>query len=174
MSADLLQKANLVFCNGARKQMEDLTASSVHLPRILVRLFELEDLANAWERDNFNYRQIRNASPESPSTMGKYGARRVFVCPMATDVPLKSLPYAWRLQQKLIGYVGKHLPTVGNPVRPASKGLAVGGFNGIRRLGRFEREAQAAPQMFSRTALPCLQAERNPEKREAARLCQPG
>lgn len=130
--SNLLQKAttlfpNLVFCNGARKQMEDLTASSVHLPRILVRLFELEELANAWERDNFNYLQIRNASPESPSTMGKYGARRVFVCPdgqqRTFEWHLKSLPYAWRIhiwadptQKKiLIGYVGKHLPTVGNP-----------------------------------------------------------
>lgn len=129
---DLIQRANtlfpnLVFCKDASKQIEELTAASIHLPKILDRLFELEKLANTWEQNDFNYHQIPNASTESRSTMGRYGDRRKFVCPDGQrrlfEWHLKSLPQAWRIhfwadprQKKiLIGYVGKHLPTSQDP-----------------------------------------------------------
>ena len=129
---DLIQRAgslfpNLVFCSGARKQIEKLESSSIHLPRILERLFELEKLANAWTQNGFNYGQIHNASPESPSTMGRYGEQRRFVCPdgqgRTFEWHLKGLPNAWRVhiladakeKKILIGYVGRHLPTASNP-----------------------------------------------------------
>ena len=130
--SDLLRNAttlfpNLVFCNSACKQIEELTASSIYLPRILDRLFELEKLTSSWEGGNFNYRQIHNASPESPSTMGRFGDRREFVCPDGQrrmfEWHLKGLPNAWRIdivadtkeKKILIGYVGKHLPTASDP-----------------------------------------------------------
>ena len=115
---------NLVFCSGACKQIEQMSASSMHFPRILERLFELEKLANAWTRNSFNYGEIHNASPESPSTMGKYGEQRKFVCPdgrrRTFEWHLKGLPQKWRIhicgepgeRKILIGYVGKHLDIV--------------------------------------------------------------
>lgn len=130
--ADLLRNAvdlfpNLVFCSEANKQIERLAASSMHLPRILERLLELERLANSWTENNFNYHLIHNASPESQSTMSRYGELRRFVCPdgqrRTFEWHLKGLPLKWRihiwadsLQKKiLIGYVGKHLPTSTDP-----------------------------------------------------------
>ena len=126
--SDLIRRAsalfpNLVFCDDARKQVEKLPASSTHLPRILDRMFELEKLANVWKRNNFNYGQIHNASPESPSTMGRYGEQRMFVCPdgerRTFEWHLRLHGY-WRIhiwadpveKKILIGYVGKHLDIV--------------------------------------------------------------
>jgi hypothetical protein len=129
---DLLRVANarfprMVFCNDARKQIEALTESSMQLPRVRERLFELGQLIDAWEQGRFNYHQIHNASEESPSTIGRYGDRREFVCPDGQrrlfSWHLKGLPQMWRIhiwadqeeRNVLIGYVGKHLPTVRNP-----------------------------------------------------------
>ena len=129
---DLLRVANarfprMVFCNDARKQIEALTESSMQLPRVRERLFELGQLIDAWEQGRFNYHQIHNASEESPSTIGRYGDQREFVCPDGQrrlfSWHLKGLPQMWRIhiwadQEErivLIGYVGKHLPTVRNP-----------------------------------------------------------
>ena len=130
--SELLQRAsilfpNLVFCKGARKQIEDSAAGSMPLPSVLEHLFELEKLATAWEQGEFNYQNIHNASPESPSTMGRFGEKRSFVCPdgqrRTFEWHLKSLPSPWRIhiwadsrQKKiLIGYVGRHLSTDTDP-----------------------------------------------------------
>jgi len=130
--SDLIRNAatlfpNLVFCGLACKQIERMAASSMHLPRILKRLLELERLANSWTKDNFNYGLLHNASPESQLTMSRYGEQRSFVCPdgqrRTFDWHLKGLPRGWRiyvwadsLQKKiLIGYVGKHLSTFTKP-----------------------------------------------------------
>ena len=130
--SELLQRAsilfpNLVFCKDVRKQIEDSAASSMPLPGVLEHLFELEKLANAWEQGDFNYHDIHHASRESPSTMGKYGKQRRFVCPdgqrRTFEWHLKSLPSPWRIhiwadsrQKKiLIGYVGRHLSTDTDP-----------------------------------------------------------
>lgn len=129
---DLLRMVNarfpgMVFCDNARKQVENLTESSVQLPRVRDRLFELGQIVEGWKRGGFNYHQIHNASDESPSTKSRYGDRRRFVCPDGQrrlfSWHLKGLPFMWRiyiraLQEEryvLIGYVGKHLPTVRNP-----------------------------------------------------------
>ena len=129
---DLLRVANarfpsMVFCDNARKQVEDLTESSVQLPRVRDRLFELGQLVEGWRHGGFNYHQIHNSSDESPSTISRYGDQRRFVCPDGRrrlfSWHLKGLPFMWRihiraLQEEkcvLIGYVGKHLPTVKKP-----------------------------------------------------------
>ncbi|MXZ19224.1 MAG: hypothetical protein F4Y84_01170 [Caldilineaceae bacterium SB0665_bin_25] len=129
---DLLENAitlcpNLVFCSGAKSQIASLTETSLYLPKILDRMLELEKLARAWEKGSFNYRQIRNASPESKPTMDKFGDRRRFVCPdgqiRTFEWHLKGFPNAWRvhiladpIQYKImIGYVGRHLPTAKHP-----------------------------------------------------------
>ena len=130
--SELLQRSrilfpNLVFCKGAHKQLEDSAASSMPLSSVLEHLFELEKLANAWVQGEFNYSNIHNASPESPSTMSRFGEQRRFVCPdgqrRTFEWHLKSLPNPWRIhiwadsrQKKiLIGYVGRHLPTATEP-----------------------------------------------------------
>ena len=125
---DLVENAieyfpNLVFCREARRQISSLTISSLYLPKIVDRMFELEKLASDWNRGSFDYRQIRNASPESKSTMDRFGDKREFVCPdgqkRTFEWHLKGFPNAWRVHiladpkvyKILIGYVGKHLPT---------------------------------------------------------------
>ena len=125
---DLVENAfkyfpNLVFCSGAQKQISSLTESSLYMPTIVDRMFELERLANDWNRGSFDYRQIRNASPESKPTMDRFGDRREFICPdgrkRTFEWHLKGFPNAWRVHivadpkvyKILIGYVGKHLPT---------------------------------------------------------------
>ena len=129
---DLIENAvtlfpNLVFCSGAHKQISSLTESSLYLPKIVERMFELEELANAWVIGSFDYRQIHNASPESPTTMNRFGDRRNFVCPdgqqRTFEWHLKGFPNAWRVHiladarefRILIGYVGKHLSTASDP-----------------------------------------------------------
>ncbi len=129
---DLLRVAEeryprMLFCSGARKQIERLSESSTNLPRVRDRLFELGRITEGWERGDFNYRQIRNASDESQSTISEYGELRRFVCPDGErrlfSWHLKGLPFMWRIhicahneeRNVLIGYVGKHLPTVRNP-----------------------------------------------------------
>ena len=113
----------LEFCDEARKQIEALTESSMHLPRVKERLFELGYLSNEWKQGNFNYRQIHNSSDESSSTMGRYGHQRRFLCPDGQRRTfrwhLKGLPLMWRIyiwadavdRKLLVGYVGKHLET---------------------------------------------------------------
>lgn len=129
---DLLRVANarfpdMVFCDNARKQVENLTENSFQLPRVRDRLFELGQLIEGWKHGGFNYHQIHNASDESPSTISRYGNQRRFVCPDGQrrlfSWHLKGLPFMWRIhiraiqeeRRVLIGYVGKHLPTVKNP-----------------------------------------------------------
>ena len=58
-------------------------------PETVARISEaqrvvLEKLATAWEQGEFNYQNIHNASPESPSTMGRFGEQAVLSVPMAS------------------------------------------------------------------------------------------
>ncbi|MCY4118043.1 MAG: hypothetical protein OXF55_14240 [Caldilineaceae bacterium] len=114
---------NLEFCDDAKKQIQALTESSMHLPRVRERLLELGRLSNEWESGNFDYRKIHNSSDESPSTMGKFGSQRIFVCPDGRSRTfrwhLKGLPLKWRIhicadparRKLIVGYVGRHLDT---------------------------------------------------------------
>ena len=114
----------LEFCEDAKKQIRALTESSMHFPRVRERLIELGQLSSEWEKGNFNYHQIHNSSDESPSTMGKYGNQRNFVCPdgqiRTFRWHLKGLPLQWRIhicadperRMLIVGYVGKHLDIV--------------------------------------------------------------
>ena len=107
--SELLQKAsillpNLVFCKGARKQIEGSAASSMPLPSVLEHLFELEKLATRLGAREFNYQNIHNASPESPSTMGRFGEQRSFVCPDG-----QPRTFEWHLKSPTKSLANSHL-----------------------------------------------------------------
>jgi hypothetical protein len=118
---------NLVFCDNARRQVQALQNNSLPLPRIVERLFELERYCRNWTEGGFDGAQLRNASPESHQTLNQFGQQRELVCPDGRirlfNWHLKGLPNAWRIhiwpdeknRKILIGYIGRHLPTVNDP-----------------------------------------------------------
>lgn len=126
---------HLVFCNNAKKQLRSLPGG-VLLQKIVDRLFDLENYCQSWSAGGFDGTKIPNSSGESLQTMQQYGRDRDFVCPDGNtrtfEYHLKGLPDVWRIhiwpdtdeefglgpsgnRKILVGYVGKHLPTVNDP-----------------------------------------------------------
>ena len=77
--------------------------------------------------DSFHFHKVRSASAESLATIDTFGNRRRFVRPdgrhRTFEWHLKGIPNGWRIhiladeaeRKVMIGYVGKHLPTVRYP-----------------------------------------------------------
>lgn len=84
-------------------------------------------MAARWRKGGFDYHQLHPASGEGKATMDRYGDERNFLCPdgqkRTFEWHLKGLPNAWRIhiwadshsRKILIGYVGRHLPTINDP-----------------------------------------------------------
>jgi len=121
--------ANLQFCESVEEQLKTLRVGNLLLHLVERKLFELEDFCGQWQSrgDIFDLQRVPGkGGPESQTTLDKYGQHRTFRCP---DGEYRVFSFHvritgdWRLQyipieekrQILIGYIGRHLPTVKFP-----------------------------------------------------------
>ncbi|MEH2115001.1 hypothetical protein [Nostoc sp.] len=115
---------NLKFCDVVRKQLENILTGQLELQPVVHILSQLHTCSTNWNEGYFNLKDYPiEESGESEATMNKYGKERTFRCPDGKDrlferhVKLKFCN--WRIHffavkpgQVIIGYVGRHLPTV--------------------------------------------------------------
>lgn len=115
---------NLEFCDAVRKQLEEIRAGQLELQPVVSILFELHKCCKSWNNGYFNLDGYPiEESGESKPTLGKYFKERTFGCPDGKErlferhVKLRFCN--WRIhffaEQPgivIIGYIGRHLPTV--------------------------------------------------------------
>lgn len=111
---------SLVCCSVVEEQMASLPAQS--LASITRGLFSLNTFCVGWQSGAFDPNKVGCAvSPESESTLQRFGAARTFLCP---DGQKRVFSWhakvgLWRIHfdpapgpaHVFVGYVGKHLPT---------------------------------------------------------------
>ncbi len=111
----------LDFCPGIEEQMSNLP--TIVAPGITRGLFYLNSYCMEWKSGPFNKTILQcNASPESEPTLNKYRKEHTFLCP---DGNYRIFSWHAKLGmcrihfdptlgagRILVGYVGKHLPTV--------------------------------------------------------------
>lgn len=121
---------NLELCESTYEQLIALQVGNPMLRPVAKRLFELEDYCKNWMSGPFSPDTLScKVTPESTTTLEKYGAERTFLC---TDGKqrifswhLRLTPGAWRIYiipvnpealnqtgKVMVGYVGPHLRTV--------------------------------------------------------------
>ena len=127
---------HLYFCDSARKQVRKLNGFE-RVQQIIDRLSDLDTYCENWVAgagfNIFDLNQITEASNENKQTMQQYGKQREFRCPDGEyrifSHHLKDLQDNWRIhfwadeerifpapnnkRSIVVGYVGKHLDTVG-------------------------------------------------------------
>ncbi|MEH2055495.1 MAG: hypothetical protein V7K97_04835 [Nostoc sp.] len=115
---------NLEFCDAVRRQLEDIRTGQLELQSVVSILFELHKCSKNWENGYLNLDGYPiEESGESKPTLDKYFKERTFRCPDGEErlferhVKLRFCN--WRIHffpvkpgQVIIGYVGRHLPTV--------------------------------------------------------------
>ncbi len=118
---------NLVFCDVVRKQLEDILTGQLELQPVIKILLELQKCCQNWDSGYLNLEGYPiNESGESQSTLDQYGRERTFSCPDGKERlferHLKLRFCNWRIHffpekpgTVIIGYIGRHLPTVKYP-----------------------------------------------------------
>lgn len=120
---------SLGFCDCVEEQIRELERGTPMLQPVVAALFNLAEASRTWTTAGFDPKTIQgNVSPESAVTMQRFGEQRRFRCPDGEirdfDWHLKIALNAWRIHfcwenaqpgRLLIGYIGKHLPTVNDP-----------------------------------------------------------
>ena len=119
---------SLIFCESVGKQILQLRSGNPMLQSTRKRLFELENYCKSWHEGSFNPDSLpTKTSPESQSTLQQYGIERTFLCPDGHERifswHVRLTPGAWRIhfdpeaetKKIIIGYIGRHLPTVSYP-----------------------------------------------------------
>jgi hypothetical protein len=115
---------NLEFCDAVKKQLEDIRIGQVELQPVVNILFEIQKCCKNWKSGYFNLDGYSiDESGESKPTLEKYFKERIFYCPDGKErlferhIKLKFCN--WRIHffpkepgKVIIGYVGRHLPTV--------------------------------------------------------------
>jgi hypothetical protein len=129
---DLLRKKKAVlrrldFTPKALEQLERLTGKEKPFPHVVQHLLALNHTATDWTKGPFVADPACKCSSESAATMQSYGHHRNIRCADGVDRVFswhsKINVEAWRIHflemptshRVLIGYVGPHLPTVGDP-----------------------------------------------------------
>jgi len=117
---------HLAFCDVVEDQLRELRPPEM-LKQVLQWLDRLNDYCSAWQHGSFDHHMIsgNNISPETQMTMDQYGlSHRTFRCPDGERREFswhcKLALQAWRIHfvhelgpgHIVIGYIGKHLPTV--------------------------------------------------------------
>lgn len=111
----------LTFCKTVKGGMEALPAEA--LPSVVRGLCILNGYCAGWQSGAFCPKALGcDVSPESDSTLNKYGAERTFMCPdsQRRTFSWHAKPGRWRIYfdpdagpgRLLVGYVGKHLRIV--------------------------------------------------------------
>ncbi len=115
---------NLEFCNIVSKQLYNIRAGQLELQPVVKTLFELQNCCKNWNTGAFNVEGYAlDESGESEPTLNKYGKERTFSCPDGKarlfERHVKLRFCNWRIHffavkpgKVIIGYVGRHLPTV--------------------------------------------------------------
>lgn len=118
--------SKLTFCKNTRKQIEKLGTSD-YFAQVMQQLIKVNDFLILSKNDPFSYKRLKDQtaidiSPESPSTLAKFGEQRVFPLPSGGtalfDLHIKCGDIRIHVLQKeeinelYIGYIGKHLDTV--------------------------------------------------------------
>jgi hypothetical protein len=122
--------STLVFCESVESQMKDrdLRGGDPLLQFVVRALFGLDDFCKKWTVGPFDPTSLgHGASPESEPTLQQFGAQRTFTCPDGEQRLFKwhvKIGYkAWRIhffpddntRTIIVGYLGRHLPTVKDP-----------------------------------------------------------
>ncbi|MEH1841807.1 MAG: hypothetical protein V7L20_24430 [Nostoc sp.] len=115
---------NLEFCDAISKQLRNIRVGQLELQPVVKTLLELEKCSNKWKKGYFNLDDYPiDESGESEGTLNKYGRERTFLCTDGKerlfDRHIKLRFCNWQIHffavkpgQVIIGYVGRHLPTV--------------------------------------------------------------
>ncbi len=119
---------SLEFCESVVKQLQSIRAGNLELQPVVKALFELESYCKNWKTGAFSLEgYVIEASRESQPTLNKYGKQRTFRCldgkERLFDWHIKLRLCNWRIHffpdlgpgKIIIGYVGRHLPTVSDP-----------------------------------------------------------
>lgn len=114
---------NIILCGDVQGQIERI-GDSGHFNQVVDKLREFNNAVKAWEEGNFNYKAINRdyplrISPESDSTMAKYGNERRFSLPdgrrESFELHIKTGDLRFHFypdnndKQVYIGYIGPHL-----------------------------------------------------------------
>ncbi len=114
---------NLVFCGEVENQLKSIGTSKL-FNQIIDRLTVLNNYLENWNRGSFNYNEVNQKtnlriSPESTSTLNKFGTLRKFNIPskgkVIFDLHIKTGDLRFHFypdnesKKVYIGYIGKHL-----------------------------------------------------------------
>lgn len=119
----------LVFCESVENQIRQVNHGKPMLGPVMRCLSQLQDFCQTWSSSGFDASKIScRVSPESDQTLNRYFVERTFKCPDGVERLFswhaKINFHAWRVHfffdeskpgTLLIGYVGKHLPTINDP-----------------------------------------------------------
>ncbi len=115
---------NLEFCDAVSKQLQNIRTRQLELQPVVKTLFELQNCCKNWNTGFFSVEgYLLEESGESEATVNKYSKERTFRCPdgqeRVFERHVKLRLCNWRIHffaekpgKVIIGYVGRHLPTV--------------------------------------------------------------
>lgn len=115
---------NLEFCESVKKQLENIRTGQLELQPVVNTLSEMQKCCENWNEGYFNLENYPiEESGESKATLDRYTKERTFLCADGQErlferhVKLRFCN--WRIHffaekpgKVIIGYVGRHLPTV--------------------------------------------------------------
>ncbi|MDJ0677853.1 MAG: hypothetical protein QNJ36_21130 [Calothrix sp. MO_167.B42] len=122
--------SNLDFCDNVGKQLINIRAGQLELQPVVKALSELQKCCENWKTGYFNLKGYPlQESGESKPTLDKYSKERTFLCPDGQERlferHVKLRVCNWRIHffplqpeaeiKVIIGYIGRHLPTVNYP-----------------------------------------------------------
>jgi hypothetical protein len=110
---------SLDFCGGVESQIKSLGGNEPRFKAVMRGLGDLQIYCDSWNTENFDIKQLSNASGESESTLNMYSEERIFQCPDGeyrlfewhlkrgdTRIHFFDFPPRKRI---LVGYAGAHL-----------------------------------------------------------------
>jgi hypothetical protein len=113
----------LLFCESSKDHLSNIASHGGVCNQVFKRLAELDNYCAGWRSGQFDITALpMTISPESATTMRKFGDRRRFRCPdgaiRVMELHVKLSPEEWRIhflpdtskRKVYIGYIGPHLP----------------------------------------------------------------